>query len=1392
VGNFISDIVEGAKDVVSDIGNSIVDFISPVWSASVDFFTGTVKNLLGIQDYDIPEIINEHRVQKTLDPDYNIPVIYGETEVAGNVVFYDVSGENNKYLDIVVAVCEGEIEGFSHLYMNDEPIPLIETSGVFTPATKYTATHPLYGATYASGNLTIKKIIEGYKIRFQDGSHSGTYTIPSGATLSSIVADLNSSNNPIISKATYSVNGNSIGIKYKTLGSAGNNFAVSYQTNICLASGDDGSCSFYVATSSTRLSGGRDVSYAEAFFYNGTEDQVVNSQLYSAHPSYDFEILDSQKKFKGVTVDHRFRGIAYVYIRLTHNADLFAGGMPNFKFKLKGKKVYDPRTSTITYSANPAICLRDYILSTRYGKGLDPNALSDASIISAANDCDTVRSGLSVEGTPVEYKSYEIGAIVDTGKPVKDNVKLFLQSMNAVMPYYDGVFYVKVLKAGEPVITFSEDNIIGAVSVNSPDKNNRFNKVLISFPDRQRHYKIGEAPIDRTNSTLAATYYDDDNNQVLEKRITAPYVDYYPRARDLAELTMNLSRAAMGVSFTTTLEALKVVPGDIVGVDYEVFGWVGKEFRLDKITIRPDGLCDVSLIEHSDSFYTLTEKQEQDTPSDPKLQLPSIVTPPTDLTLISDKTTHFVNIDGLVKPRILCSWVSVDAYALEHHIFIKKSLDTDFTKVGQVNDTDALSFYIDNVEWGVSYDVGIKTVNGLGYNSILTNGTIIVPNPLTEAIYDFPDVSGLELAGVGTQIGKGNDTEFTGKDIKLQWRLSSSNVTFEFGSIASEQMGGVGGVSPFTLKGYRVEVYHPNDTDPRQEYFVTQPNFVYPLDKNIEDGNGTPSRTVTFKVYAVGQVAGTGISGESETPAKITVENPQPSLPTGLNISAAFQTITVKFNRPNDADFKGVMVWMGSSSGFERDETTLVYDGPDNDIVLTGLESGTDYYLRLAAYDDFGKTGITESSEYHVTTQKIISADLDDTPPSTPGVPLLTTGVEDNTLSTLSYVKATWDASTDDGILSGYIVRYWTTTEADASEIFTTNNTEVLHGLKPGLTCYVKVRALDWASNESDWTVTSSVVVAGDTSAPGNVTGATITAGLDKVIIRWTNPTDVDFLDTLVYIGTTSGFTADATSLKYKGRGNELVYAEVTNGDSYYAKFQTVDASGNISAVSTAIGPVIPTKITVSNVTSYVEDGAIQASQIADATLPTAKFASSIEPVTIVSSIPSIKSTNTVFNTADGKLYRWDGSAYVATILTSDLNGTISDAQIAGMEASKVTGQLSDSQLAAIAAAKITGTIATDQITDSAITATKFANNIEPVTVVSSIPSTKSTSTIFNTSDDKLYRWDGSSYVATVPTTDLVGTVSSSQVEDSAITAVKIAAAAVTAQKLSINKHLIY
>lgn len=256
----------------------------------------------------------------------------------------------------------------------------------------------------------------------------------------------------------------------------------------------------------------------------------------------------------------------------------------------------------------------------------------------------------------------------------------------------------------------------------------------------------------------------------------------------------------------------------------------------------------------------------------------------------------------------------------------------------------------------------------------------------------------------------------------------------------------------------------------------------------------------------------------------------------------------------------------------------------------------------------------------------------------------------------------------------------------------------------------------------------------------GSIAGSIIAAQLPAIVDATKFASGVE--PVTVVTGSTVPTTKSTNTIYLTGTGKLYRWS----GTAYTAAVPTTDLSGTV-------------------VSSQIADGAVIATKIADAALTTAKFGSGIEPLTIVTgALPTTKSTSTIFRTDDSKTYRWNGTAYVATVPTSDLTGTVTDAQIAGLAASKVTGQLSDSQIAAVGAAKLTGQVVSSQIADASISTAKFASGIEPITVVASVPGTKSTNSIFNTADGKLYRWSGSAYVATVPAGDISGTLAAAQI----------------------------
>lgn len=186
----------------------------------------------------------------------------------------------------------------------------------------------------------------------------------------------------------------------------------------------------------------------------------------------------------------------------------------------------------------------------------------------------------------------------------------------------------------------------------------------------------------------------------------------------------------------------------------------------------------------------------------------------------------------------------------------------------------------------------------------------------------------------------------------------------------------------------------------------------------------------------------------------------------------------------------------------------------------------------------------------------------------------------------------------------------------------------------------------------------------------------------------------------------------------------------------------------------------------------------ITAAQIVDGTLGGTKFASTIEPVTLVTSIPGTKSTNNIFNTVTGKLYNWNGTSYVVvSSAAADISGQLAAAQIA-------TGAITTLKIAndAVTATQIaTDAITTPKIAANAITAAKIAADTITANEIAAGAITVNELAANSVTAAKIV-------ANTITATQIAAnTITANEIAADTITAGQIAAGAITATELAAN-----
>lgn len=100
----------------------------------------------------------------------------------------------------------------------------------------------------------------------------------------------------------------------------------------------------------------------------------------------------------------------------------------------------------------------------------------------------------------------------------------------------------------------------------------------------------------------------------------------------------------------------------------------------------------------------------------------------------------------------------------------------------------------------------------------------------------------------------------------------------------------------------------------------------------------------------------------------------------------------------------------------------------------------------------------------------------------------------------------------------------------------------------------------------------------------------------------------------------------------------------------------------------------------------------------------------------------------------------------------------------------------------------LNGSVTADKLAADAIQATKFASGIEPVSIVNLLPNVvgyTGPKLVFLTTDNKLYRYTGSSWVKELPAADITGQIVADQLASNSVTTGKIQAGAVTTDQLA-------
>lgn len=446
--------------------------------------------------------------------------------------------------------------------------------------------------------------------------------------------------------------------------------------------------------------------------YNlGSDDQAAFTDL----------ILEAEGKWTGA---HRLRGIACAYIRLEYKQEeifplspqagpnTFPNGIPNITFQVRGKKLYDPRSETTAWSANPALVLNDYLTNTKYGLAADYDTeIDETQLIAAANVCD---EDINLKAGGTENR-YETNGVIETSDTPESIINGILGSMAGKAIYTGGKWRIIPGAYYTPTLSFDESDLKGGLKIQSlVSRRENFNAIKGVFSSRADNFIITDFP-----PIVSEAFLAEDNNERVFKSIELGFTTSASMAQRIAKIDLLRARQQITVTMPLKLQGLKANIGDIIQINNTRMGWTNKPFEVTNMVMslgEAPGV-DLELREIASSVFDWTSSEEEILDPAPNTQLPNpFYADPPGITI----TDELRIVNQQIATVLVVDVSGATFFQVAYEVQARKTGDPDWINLGQAT---GKRFELMFVEDGVVYEVRARTVNKIGARSEYTTGS---------------------------------------------------------------------------------------------------------------------------------------------------------------------------------------------------------------------------------------------------------------------------------------------------------------------------------------------------------------------------------------------------------------------------------------------------------------------------------------------------------------------------------------------------------------------------------------------------------------------------------------------------------------------------------------------
>ncbi len=636
------------------------------------------------------------RTSQFLEPVAERELVYGEVRKSGPLIFVGTTdggeaGEENRYLHMVIALANHEVEAIDTLWIDDYEITaemLSDAGGEgATTAGFYTdgrvRVYKLLGAEDQAANTQLVSAFTEWttdhrlrgvayiyvRLRFDFPTNAATNKFPRGIPNVSVTLRGKKVYDPRTAQTIYSDNPALCLYDYLT------------------TLEEDGGCGF--------------------------DSSEINEDFLIAAANICDQYVDvTDYPLELSSVD-------------TTN-DLFAVDENNLFFQ-RGDRVQVTSTGSLPTGIS---AVTDYYVIPWNAHGERRNGVRfklatsrDNALASTAIDITGAGSG-TITVTKKGEPRYTCNGVVSTSRSPFDNINDMLTSMGGRAIHIGDTWKLYAAAYNTPLLEINENNIRSSgINISTKhSRKDRFNAVKGTFVDSTQLGVVTDYP-----SVTNATYQAQDLNRRIYAEYDLPFTTRPHTCQRLAKILLERHRQEIQVSCPIDLIGLRYEPNQTLYLTNDKFGWSSKEFEILDWNLIPDegeGATNVSinlsLLETASGIYDWNSGEETTIDLAPNTNIPSAftVTTPTGLTIESGTQQLYLKLDGTVVSRMKISWTSngIGEYVERYLLRYKKTSASTWSSITPIpyGDTEA---FIWDVEDGVSYDVELKAQNYLGVYS---------------------------------------------------------------------------------------------------------------------------------------------------------------------------------------------------------------------------------------------------------------------------------------------------------------------------------------------------------------------------------------------------------------------------------------------------------------------------------------------------------------------------------------------------------------------------------------------------------------------------------------------------------------------------------------------------